>query len=313
MIIAMGRLRGVIVDAATGRRLAARVHALASTGRFHAPPDAVLKVGGGPPFFYADGAFELELPPGQADLLVERGTEYGTLRRVVEVPRTGEQVVELALSRWTDLPATGWHAGNTHIHYDEQEQRPDERLRLDPQIEDLSVTAISRLQRRELAYATNRYPVGFAGVFSSAAHAVDVGEETRHNSRPWEIGYGHVMLLGLTAPVDPLSRGVLIDDEAPDYPPLVDACDAAHRQGGIAIWCHNGRGMEAPVAAVLGKLDAFNLFDPYWQDPEWDVWYALLNCGLRLPASTGSDWFICSSNRVYVHTGAGSETGNDED
>jgi hypothetical protein len=100
---------------------------------------------------------------------------------------------------------------------------------------------------------------------------------------------------------------VLVDDADPDYPPLVDACDAARRQGGVVIWCHNGKGMEAPVAAALGKLDAFNLFDPYWMDPEWDVWYALLNCGLRLPASTGSDWFICSSNRVYVQTGAGSE------
>ena len=35
-------------------------------------------------------------------------------------------------------------------------------------------------------------------------------------------------------------------------------------------------------------------------DPEYDLWYKLLNCGLRLPASTGTDWFVCSNNRVYV-------------
>ena len=58
--------------------------------------------------------------------------------------------------------------------------------------------------------------------------------------------------------------------------------------------------MEAPIAAALGKLDAFNLFDPFWMDPEYDLWYKLLNCGLRLPASTGTDWFVCSNNRVYV-------------
>jgi hypothetical protein len=69
------------------------------------------------------------------------------------------------------------------------------------------------------------------------------------------------------------------------------------------IWCHNGNGMEAPVATALGKLDAFNLFDPYWMDPEYDLWYAMLNCGFKLPASTGSDWFICSANRVYAYTG----------
>ena len=60
--------------------------------------------------------------------------------------------------------------------------------------------------------------------------------------------------------------------------------------------------MEAPVAAALGKLDAFNLFDPSWKDLEYDIWYHLLNCGIPLPASTGTDWFISSNNRVYVQT-----------
>lgn len=69
------------------------------------------------------------------------------------------------------------------------------------------------------------------------------------------------------------------------------------------IWCHNGQGMEAPVAAALGKVHAINLFDPYWMDPEYDLWYHLLNCGIRLPASTGSDWFVSSANRVYAQGG----------
>jgi hypothetical protein len=95
----------------------------------------------------------------------------------------------------------------------------------------------------------------------------------------------------------------LISETDPDYPPLCYACDEANRQGSLAIWCHNGAGMEAPVAAILGKLDAFNLFDPYWVMPEeYTVWYHLLNCGIKLPASTGSDWYICSNNRVYVQT-----------
>jgi hypothetical protein len=29
----------------------------------------------------------------------------------------------------------------------------------------------------------------------------------------------------------------------------------------------------------------------------------MLDCGVRLPASTGSDWFVCSANRVYSQTG----------
>jgi hypothetical protein len=303
----VGTIVCTIVDARSGRPVEARVHALASTGHFRAPPDAILKVGGGPPFFYADGGFTLELPVGPTEFILERGTEYRPLRQTVVVPRSGTLQVEIRLERWIDLPAEGWHAGNTHVHYNEHETRPDERLRLDPRVEDLSVMAISVLRRRELAYASNKYRVGFARHVSHERLAIDVGEESRHNSQPWEIGYGHVMLLGLQHLVEPLSRGILVDDFDPDYPPLVDACDVARAQGGVAIWCHSGRGMEAPVAAALGKLDAFNLFDPFWQDPEWDVWYALLNCGFVLPASTGSDWFVCSSNRVYVHTGGADE------
>ena len=154
-----------------------------------------------------------------------------------------------------------------------------------------------------MEYATNRYPVGALMEFSSTHHYVQCGEENRHNSEPRDIGYGHVMLLNLRNVVEPVSRGVLVDAFDPDYPPLCYACDDARRQGGIAIWCHNGRGMEAPVAAALGKLDAFNLFDPYWSDPEYDIYYRMLNAGLKLPASTGSDWFICSANRVYGYTG----------
>ena len=37
------------------------------------------------------------------------------------------------------------------------------------------------------------------------------------------------------------------------------------------LWCHNANGMEAPVAAALGRLDGLNLFDPYWMDPEYDA------------------------------------------
>ena len=110
------------------------------------------------------------------------------------------------------------------------------------------------------------------------------------------------MFLGIRNLVEPVSRGDLVSDFDPDYPPICHACDDARRQGGMVLWCHNGNGMEAPVAAALGKLDAFNLFDPCWKDLEYDIWYRLLNCGIPLPASTGSDWFICSNNRVYVQT-----------
>ncbi len=295
----MAELRGRIVDAASGRRLEARVHVLASTGESVAPDAALHKVGGGEPFFYSDGEFALNVERGQADVTVERGTEYLPFHATLDIPADGAIDLEIPLTRWIRMPDEGRVAGNTHVHYDETETRALDRLRADPRVEDLPVFIVSRLQRRELAYASNAFPIG-RHALSEPDAVIDVGEETRHNRESRTEGYGHLMLINIPQLIEPLSRGLLVDDASPDYPPLVDACREARRQGGLAIWCHNGIGMEAPIAAALGDLDGLNLFDPFWMDPEYDIWYALLNCGIRLPVSTGSDWFVCSSNRVYV-------------
>ena len=299
----MGTLHGTIIDAVSGESLDAKVHVLTASGTFSHPPNSMLKRGPGTPFFFCDGAFAVEGSRGRTDVLVERGTEYEPHRTTVELPAKGRVELEIPLRRWYRPQAEAWYPGNTHIHYDEKETRPDERLGIDCSVEGYSVTCVSVLDRRQLPYASNKYPIGVMNEFTTAHHDLDIGEENRHygDNSPWGFGYGHVMLLNIRNLVQPVSRGhTLAGQFDPDYPPLCFCCDDAREQGGLVIWCHNGRGMEAPVAAALGKLDAFNLFDPFWMDPEYDLWYKLLNCGLRLPASTGTDWFVCSNNRVYV-------------
>jgi hypothetical protein len=167
------------------------------------------------------------------------------------------------------------------------------------------MTAVSILKRWDLNYATNKYPPGMLTEYTDTHHYVQSGEETRHNhdpSDPFKIGYGHVMLLNIHNQVEPISRGLIVDQFDPDYPPLSYACDQANDQGGLVIWCHNGQGMEAPVAAALGKVHAMNLFDPFWNDVEYLYWYHILNTGIKMPVSTGSDWFVSSANRVYSQT-----------
>lgn len=301
----MARIAGRIRDGATGAVVPARVQVLTSAGRFVHPPGAVLKVGPGHPFFYCDGTFDVAVPVGGVRVRVERGTEYVPLERTVSVGKLDSVELDLSLERWTHLPDRGWYPGNTHIHYDEKETQRDRRLQLEGPVHDFSVTVVSVLRRWELDYASNHFPIGVLNEFSTAHHVVDIGEENRHNQHSGAFGYGHVMFLRIRNLIEPVSRGMLVNNLDPDYPPLCFACDAARDQGGIVLWCHNGQGMEAPVAAALGKLDGFNLFDPFWMDPEYEIWYRLLNCDIQLPASTGSDWFVCSNNRVYVQTESG--------
>jgi len=298
----MPTVHGVIFDPADRQPLEAKVRILDSAGHFRHPPESVLKVGPGAPAFYCDGEFTVEVPVGMTQVRIERGTEFTPLTRHFHLTKGETADLELPLTRWTHLPKAGWFPGNTHIHYNEQEKRADERLRLDRLVHDFSVTCVSILQRWDLNYASNRYPIGVLNEFTNAGRVVDIGEENRHNDWHGGFGYGHVMFLRIRNVVQPVSRGMLVDNFDPDYPPLCFACDDAREQGGLVLWCHNGQGMEAPVAAALGKLDGFNLFDPFWMDPEYRIWYRLLNCGFPLPASTGTDWFVCSNNRVYVQT-----------
>ena len=113
------------------------------------------------------------------------------------MPQKGAVEVELNLKRWIDLPSQKWYPGTTHLHYSEKEVNPDGRLRLDPHVHDLNVTVISILQRRQLPYASNKYPIGFMTDYSTAHHLVDCGEENRHNYRRGSMAYGHVMFLRL--------------------------------------------------------------------------------------------------------------------
>lgn len=305
----MPKITGEIRDALTGDIVQARVQIIGPTGENIAPADAMWKNGPGEPFFYSDGQFSVEAPRGYSQILVERGTEFTPWRETVEsgpgrgIHGSNDIALDIQLDRWGNLPERGWHPGNTHIHYDEKETDPDRRLAYDSRVENLRMTAVSVLKRWDLDYATNKYPPGMLTQFTDTHHYVQSGEESRHNhdpDNPFVIGYGHVMLLNIRNVVEPVSRGLLVDPFTPDYPPLSYVCDDANKQGGLVIWCHNGQGMEAPVAAALGKIHAINLFDPYWNDVEYDLWYHMLNCGIQLPASTGSDWFVSSANRVYA-------------
>jgi len=179
----LAKLTGSITDADTGEPVAARVRVVASTGQFVHPDGAILKVGTGDPFFYSDGTFDVEVPRGAIQVVVERGTEYVPAQLDLDAPSRGTVEADVTLKRWTDLGDRGWHPGNTHIHYDEKETRPDERLMLDPRVEDLRMTAVSILKRWDLEYATNKYPIGMLTEFSSAHHYVQCGEEFSLQSR----------------------------------------------------------------------------------------------------------------------------------
>jgi len=130
-------LRGEIVDAISGERIAARLYIKSESGSGN---KGTAEQG---PWFFArsassDGSavtyraqrsaesievhttlspdpFISDLPAGRYTLTAECGKEYQPAKVSVEI---GEQPasVSLRLRRWIDMNALGWYSGETHVH-----------------------------------------------------------------------------------------------------------------------------------------------------------------------------------------------------
>lgn len=127
--IAAGELTGRVIDADTGRPLAARIYLRSATGDDLFVESASPE---GSAFQYEEQwvplegsidrhttisphAFRAKLPPGQVTVEIERGKEYHPVREVLTV---GDQSLDKTwrLQRWVNAGARGWYSGETHVH-----------------------------------------------------------------------------------------------------------------------------------------------------------------------------------------------------
>jgi hypothetical protein len=108
------------------------------------------------------------------------------------------------------------------------------------------------------------------------------------------------MFLNIRQLVRPVSIGAGIIGEGPDWPPLRRGIAQARGDGATVIWCHNTFGHEDAPNWLAGLLHAHNIFDGGTHGTYEDTFYRYLNIGLKVPFSTGTDWFIYDFARVYA-------------
>jgi hypothetical protein len=194
-------------------------------------------------------------------------------------------------------------AGNTHLHLmNLTAEDADEYLQRIPAADRLKVLFISYLERikEDVNYITNRHPVGDLKQFDTTGVLVNNGEEHRHNFGSYGEGYGHVMFLNINRLVKPVSLGSGITGGGYDDRPLRAGIADARQQGGTVLWCHNTSGFEGVPNTLAGRIDALNVFDGSRTGTFEESYYRYLNIGLRLPISTGTDWFLYDFARVYA-------------
>ncbi len=168
-----------------------------------------------------------------------------------------------------------------------------------PPAEDLDVSVISYLIRNDAPYITNRYPIGRLPEFSRDGTLMDMGEEARNNTVKDVIGYGHSLFLNIPHLVQPVSTGMLAaKPNAPDFPTISMALRSSQESRRhhhlVPQWKRHGISRRAGAETV----DAYNVGDG--SDADYQRYYRFLNCGFKLPASTGTDWWVYDHNRVFV-------------
>ncbi len=215
--------------------------------------------------------------------------------------------VEVPLVRIANPAAEGWVNGNTHLHLQRVNREQSDRYLVQAAYADgLDLVFVTYLEREgpDTTYITNQYSFDELRAMSNEHVHYRGGQELRHafQRQPWVVGYGHVMLLNLRELIRPVSIGPGLMQEGTDALPLKVGLEEARRQGGAVIWAHNDKGTEDIANYVMGRIDANNIFDG-GSGTDYDrSFYRYLNAGMRVPFSTGTDWFIYDFARVYVKT-----------
>ena len=309
-----GRLALRLVDASGRSPLVARVSIHAEGGKFHAPPGSLYRLHKTDLHFYANGRAEFDLPEGRYEATVARGPEYRVARVAFDV-RPGQTTTQVVtLERWTDQRARGWYSGESHIHanygYGPWYNSPRTML-LQCAGEDLGVSNFMVANSDGDGVFDREYFRGRPDPLSDGRTVLYWNEEFR--STIW----GHMTLLNLKHLVEPIDTGFLHTTQPLDVPTNADVADLTHDEGGLVNYTHPAQNLNdpylgaysakaLPMDVALGKIDSVDVMGTN-HEATLPLWYRLLNCGFRIPASAGTDCFLNripsrlpGSDRVYV-------------
>jgi hypothetical protein len=301
---AAGTLAVRIVDDETGEPVAARVYLADDAGPTWPGGAPIRRDGRGDAWFHADGAFEA-IVSGTAHLRVARGIEYEPATATAAVRPDGRAEVTVRLRRWSHMAADGWHSGDVHVHlhYGGEYELSPEDASLAQRAEDARFLNMMVANQGSGWVHDATLFSGAQHPLSTAGHVLQWGEEYRNDF------YGHLCMYGLRELVPPVYSGFARTDHPHDVPANAVAARHCHSVGGTLSYAHplfdSGdldrvfsekiayEAKELPVDAALGLVDAIDIMSyPADSVETARLWYRLLNCGLRLAATAGSDTFM---------------------
>lgn len=245
------------------------------------------------PFAYwISGNVSVDLPPGRWRVTVEHGMEYVPVVDEFAVDADQPQERDLALRRWTNLPAAGWWSGDIHIHHPTLTDGQKEFLVHYAVAEDVHVANILEMGDHETVHF-RQSGFGPASRTIRGDYAVVAGQEEPRST------FGHIIGLNQRSFVRKTKQYDLYDlvfQELQDQKAIV----------GYAHFAWNGCALPRgfPWYITTGQIDFVEILQ-FSQLNRLD-YYDYLNLGFKLTAAAGSDtpWgSTIGEVRTYVHTG----------
>ena len=304
---AVGRLQ-VRIETPDGVALTSRVSVFDGTGKSWTPDDAWRHADEAYvrrerdfeyAYFHSTGQAALTVPPGRYVVESWKGPEYSVGRTKVEILADDTTDVTLTMERLLDLPAHGWWGGDLHVHmnYGGAYRNTPTNLKRQAQAEGLHVVENLIVNKEQRIPDITHFRVDPDPV--SAGGFLLMHAEEYHTSF-----WGHAGLLGLQEHlILPNYVGYANTGAASLAPTNTEVFELAHAQGGITGYVHpfdsrpdpydksQPLHYAMPVDAVLGTLDYFEVMGYSDHLITSEIWYRLLNTGLRIPAGAGTDAF----------------------
>jgi hypothetical protein len=307
-----GTIRLHVVEKGSRQPLVARVSLQQKAGKYFAPVGSLYRINGSLEHFYCSRQAELTVPAGKYVVCVFRGTEYRPAQQEFDLVPGQNKTITVELERWIDPSSRSWYSGESHIHanygYGQWYNTP-ETMRLQLEGEGLNVANFMVANSDADGVFDREFFRGAPDPHSASQTILYWNEEFRATL------WGHMTLLNLRQLVEPIFTGFKDTTNPWDSPTNADIADQTHLQGGLVNYTHPSNNVSdpflgaysakaVPVDVALGKIDSLDI---NWGDATLSLWYRLLNCGFKLPASAGTDCFLNrirsrlpGSDRAYV-------------
>lgn len=305
---AEGQLEIRVVDKDTGQPVPCRMHLRTAGGRPRLPPR---RVPVWDDHFVIPGQITLKLPVGNYTFMMERGPEYSIITGQFTINKFSEDSKTVEMHRYVDMTAEGWWSGDLDV------RRPAKDIELLLAAEDLHVLPLVTWWNDHSQWTQSTVPADPLVVFAGKRMGHLLAGEL---SRPG----GTVRLFHLAEIPRFQSKG--------EYPSLSQQLGPLRRKV-AGVWVHLTRPYwwDLPVLVALGQLDSIEVVHGQFgrtkmiadehggkpRDPErlvggrghalWsqEIYFHLLNCGLRIPPGAGSGSGVTPNppgyNRMYVH------------